>query len=104
MVTLKSDNLTDLWAQRLVKFFGWNTREQNKPLHKRTSKFYRPSMDGQPGTVEVEVDSAEKQEKEETIKVDDKKEESASDHIGIAKLESSDKLSDKVEEANPESK
>ena len=27
MVTLKSDNLTDLWAQRLVKFFGWNTRE-----------------------------------------------------------------------------
>ena len=46
MVTLKSDNLTDLWAQRLVKFFGWNTREQNKPLHKRTSKFYRPSMDG----------------------------------------------------------
>ena len=46
MVTLKSDNLTDLWAQRLVKFFGWNTREQNKPLYKRTSKFYRPSMDG----------------------------------------------------------
>ena len=27
IVTLKSDNLTDLWAQRLIKFFGWNTRE-----------------------------------------------------------------------------
>ena len=40
MVTLKSDNLTDLWAQRLVKFFGWNTREQNKQLFKRTSQFY----------------------------------------------------------------
>lgn len=26
-VTLKTDNLTDLWSQRLVKFFGWNTRE-----------------------------------------------------------------------------
>lgn len=26
MVTLKSDNLTDLWAQRLTKLFGWNTR------------------------------------------------------------------------------
>jgi len=24
MVTLKSDNLTDLWAQRLTKLFGWN--------------------------------------------------------------------------------
>ena len=42
MVTLKSDNLTDLWAQRLVKFFGWNTREQNKPLQKRTSAYYAP--------------------------------------------------------------
>ena len=47
MVTLKSDNLTDLWAQRLVKFFGWNTREQNKPLHKRTSKFYNPVAAGE---------------------------------------------------------
>ena len=36
MATLKSDNLTDLWAQRLVKFFSWNTREQNKPLNKNT--------------------------------------------------------------------
>ena len=36
MVILKSDNLTDLWAQRLVKFFGWNTREQNKPLMKKS--------------------------------------------------------------------
>ena len=35
MVTLKSDNLTDLWAQRLTKLFGWNVREQNKPLIKR---------------------------------------------------------------------
>jgi NAD+ kinase len=35
MVTLKTDNLTDLWAQRLVKFFGWNTRQQNKPLEKK---------------------------------------------------------------------
>jgi len=35
MVTLKTDNLTDLWAQRLVKFFGWNTRQQNKPLQKK---------------------------------------------------------------------
>jgi NAD kinase len=26
-VTLKTDNLSDLWAQRLVKYFGWNTRE-----------------------------------------------------------------------------
>lgn len=26
-VTLKTDNLTDLWSQRLIKFFGWNTRE-----------------------------------------------------------------------------
>jgi len=45
MVTLKSDNLTDLWAQRLVKFFGWNTREQNKPLNKRTSQYYKPVAD-----------------------------------------------------------
>lgn len=36
MVTLKSDNLTDLWAQRLTKLFGWNIRETNKPLEKRT--------------------------------------------------------------------
>ncbi len=35
MVTLKSDNLTDLWAQRLTKLFGWNTRDQNKPLEKK---------------------------------------------------------------------
>jgi len=35
MVTLKSDNLTDLWAQRLTKLFGWNIRETNKPLEKR---------------------------------------------------------------------
>ena len=34
-VTLANDNLTDLWAQRLVKFFGWNTRETNKPLEKK---------------------------------------------------------------------
>jgi hypothetical protein len=35
MVTLKSDNLTDLWAQRLTKLFGWNIRETNKPLEKK---------------------------------------------------------------------
>jgi hypothetical protein len=35
MVTLKSDNLTDLWAQRLTKLFGWNMRDQNKPLEKK---------------------------------------------------------------------
>jgi hypothetical protein len=35
MVTDKSDNLTDLWAQRLTKLFGWNMREQNKPLEKK---------------------------------------------------------------------
>lgn len=35
-VTLKTDNLTDLWSQRLIKFFGWNTREQNKTLQKHT--------------------------------------------------------------------
>jgi len=34
-VTLKTDNLTDLWAQRLIKFFGWNTRETNKALTKK---------------------------------------------------------------------
>ena len=34
MVNLKSDNLTDLWAQRLTKLFGWNVRETNKPLEK----------------------------------------------------------------------
>lgn len=35
MVTLKSDNLTDLWAQRLTKMFGWNQRESMiKPLIK----------------------------------------------------------------------
>ena len=34
-VTLKTDNLTDLWAQRLIKFFGWNTRETNKILTKK---------------------------------------------------------------------
>jgi len=35
MVTLKNDNLTDLWAQRLRKHFSWNIRESNKPLQKR---------------------------------------------------------------------
>lgn len=35
MVTLKSDNLTDLWSQRLTKMFGWNIREMNKPLEKK---------------------------------------------------------------------
>jgi len=35
MVTLKSDNLTDLWAQRLSNFLGWNRRDQNKPLEKK---------------------------------------------------------------------
>ena len=35
MVTLKSDNLTDLWAQRLVKHFGWNVRENQKVLQKQ---------------------------------------------------------------------
>ena len=39
MVTLKSDNLTDLWAQRLTKLFGWNTRDQNKPLEKKKLSF-----------------------------------------------------------------
>lgn len=34
MVTLKSDNLTDLWAQRLTNLFGWNMREPIKPLVK----------------------------------------------------------------------
>lgn len=42
MVTLKSDNLTDLWAQRLTKLFGWNIRETNKPLEK---KKHSDSMD-----------------------------------------------------------
>ena len=37
MVTLKSDNLTDLWAQRLVKYFGWNQRESSKPLQKHST-------------------------------------------------------------------
>ena len=45
LVILKSDNLTDLWAQRLVKFFGWNTREQNKPLMKKTQALYAPTME-----------------------------------------------------------
>ncbi len=36
MVTLESDNLTDLWAQRLTKLFGWNVRETNKPLEKKS--------------------------------------------------------------------
>ena len=35
MVTLTSDNLTDLWAQRLVKHFGWNVRENQKVLQKQ---------------------------------------------------------------------
>ena len=38
-VTLKTDNLTDLWSQRLVKYFGWNTREQNKVLVKKSQRF-----------------------------------------------------------------
>ena len=45
LVILKSDNLTDLWAQRLVKFFGWNTREQNKPLMKKSQALYAPTME-----------------------------------------------------------
>lgn len=41
-VTLKTDNLTDLWSQRLVKFFGWNTRETNKVLKKnKHEQYYR---------------------------------------------------------------
>ena len=56
MVTLKSDNLTDLWGQRLVKFFGWNTREQNKVLNKRTSQFYNlPSAPDQQQKLQARI-------------------------------------------------
>lgn len=45
-VTLKTDNLTDLWSQRLVKFFGWNTRETHKILTKQKNKqFYKGEYD-----------------------------------------------------------
>ena len=55
MVTLKSDNLTDLWAQRLTKLFGWNIRDQNKPLQKKKlsqdredENMYNTSCDSSP--------------------------------------------------------
>jgi len=34
MVVNPTDNLTDLWGQRLVNMFNWNKREQMKPLQK----------------------------------------------------------------------
>ena len=38
MVTLACDNLTDLWAQRLTKYFGWNTAvTSSKPLQKNST-------------------------------------------------------------------
>ena len=44
MVTLTSDNLTDLWAQRLTKYFGWNTAvTSSKPLQKNST--YGKSVD-----------------------------------------------------------
>lgn len=65
MVTLKSDNLTDLWAQRLVKFFGWNTREQNKQLFKKSSQFYNVSMHKSPKAVdESKADAAIEEEEQ----------------------------------------
>ena len=33
-VTIASDNLTDLWVQRLTNMFNWNMRENLKPLKK----------------------------------------------------------------------
>lgn len=32
MVINPSDNLTDLWSQRLGKHLGWNQRDELKPL------------------------------------------------------------------------
>ena len=43
-MTLKSDNLTDLWAQRLVKFFGWNTREQQKKIIMKKNMLFTGEM------------------------------------------------------------
>ena len=47
MVTLHSDNLTDLWAQRLTKYFGWNTAvTSSKPLQKNST--YGKSFEDSP--------------------------------------------------------
>ena len=32
MVVHPTDNLTDLWSQRLAKHLGWNQRDELKPL------------------------------------------------------------------------
>lgn len=67
MVVLASDNLTDLWVQRLVKGFGWNQSVQNKPINKKKSEVL-----GAPGTLEEskdrnELESILKPEKKQKI-------------------------------------
>ena len=40
MVVNPSDNLTELWGQRLVKMLNWNERKQMKPLTKKKKDQY----------------------------------------------------------------
>lgn len=41
LVVNPSDNLTDLWGQRLVHMFNWNKREQMKALQKQQTYPYK---------------------------------------------------------------